>query len=420
MTLLRRSITIMVMLTVVAVVAFSAGFQLNEHGARSMAQGGAFAARAFDGSAIYFNPAGLAFQKGTSFYLGTTLIATAGKYISNGGITTEQDAGTFWPSNAYVTHTFDNGLALGVGFFNPYGLGTTWPMDWAGRRLAVDTQLKTYFINPTVSYRFSDQFALGVGVSYVWSDVSLNYRVPTYSSLAPPTPSGTDGTADLSGKGHAINWNAGLSYKPMPSLYIGVSYRHTTKVDYDDGTVKFANMQALQGFFPGGWGKTSITMPNNIFAGIAYDFTPDLTVEADYQWTGWSSYDTLKVDLQNGPLSPLGVLQKSPSASAKGWKNAWMARVGGEYRLNPLAIRAGFIYDTTPQPMEKVEPMLPDANRVEFTVGVGFNFTPFLGIDFAYQMILFQDRTVTPENHFNGSYDSSANLFGLNLSYSLQ
>lgn len=419
MTMLRRSLAILALLSVVAIVAFGAGFQLNEHGARAMGQGGAFAARAFDGSAIFFNPAGLSFQKGTSFSAGTTLIATAGKYISTGGVTTDQDGGTFFPSNAYITHTFDNGLAVGVGFFSPYGLGTTWPADWAGRRLAVDTQLKTFFINPTVAYRFSDQFALGVGVSYVWSDVSLNYRTQTFSALAPLTPAATDGTADLTGKGHAINWNVGLSYKPAEKLYIGASYRHTTKLDYD-GDVKFTNMQALQGFFPGGWGKTSITMPNDIFAGIAYDLTTDLTVEADYQWTGWSSYDSLKVDIQNGPASPLGILQKSPTASKKEWKNAYMARLGGEYRLNPLAIRAGFIYDTTPQPINKIEPMLPDANRVEFTVGIGFKITSFFSIDLAYQGILFQERNATtPDNGFKGTYDSSANLFGLDLNYAV-
>ena len=46
MTLFRRSIAILVMLSVATIVALGAGFQLNEHGARGMAQGGAFAARA--------------------------------------------------------------------------------------------------------------------------------------------------------------------------------------------------------------------------------------------------------------------------------------------------------------------------------------------------------------------------------------
>ena len=50
------------------------GFQLNEHGTRAMGQAGAFAARAYDPSAVYFNPAGLAFQDRDALYIGTVLI----------------------------------------------------------------------------------------------------------------------------------------------------------------------------------------------------------------------------------------------------------------------------------------------------------------------------------------------------------
>ena len=44
------------------------GFQLNEHGAKAMAMGGAFAGLANDLSAFYFNPAGLAFMNGINVW----------------------------------------------------------------------------------------------------------------------------------------------------------------------------------------------------------------------------------------------------------------------------------------------------------------------------------------------------------------
>ncbi len=237
MTLFRRSVVLVAMLSVVALVSFGGGFQLNEHGARSMAQGGAFAARAADGSAIFFNPAGLSFQKGTSFMAGTTLIATAGEYISTGGVTTEQLAGTFFPSNAYITHTLDNGLAFGIGFFSPYGLGTEWPNPWAGDTLAVQTELKSFYLNPTISYRINEQFAIAVGASYVWSDVSLNYRVATYASLVPLAPG--KGTAELTGKGTAVNWNVGVMYKPTAQLWI----RRILSASNQSGLFRRCNVQ---------------------------------------------------------------------------------------------------------------------------------------------------------------------------------
>ena len=43
--------------------SFGGGFALFEHGARAVALGGAFGATADDPTALYFNPAGIAFQK---------------------------------------------------------------------------------------------------------------------------------------------------------------------------------------------------------------------------------------------------------------------------------------------------------------------------------------------------------------------
>ena len=54
--------------------AMGGGFQLNEHGARAMAQAGAFAARASDPSAMFFNPAGMSFQRGFQVMAGATMI----------------------------------------------------------------------------------------------------------------------------------------------------------------------------------------------------------------------------------------------------------------------------------------------------------------------------------------------------------
>ena len=309
----------------------------------------------------------------------------------------------------------ENGLAFGLGFFTPFGLGTLWPDNWLGQRRAVKTELRTFFINPTLAYRFSDQFSVGAGASYVWSDVTLKYRVG-----ATPAPAPTDGTAELTADGKAVNFDVGLMYRPVPELSIGLSYRHQTKVDYT-GTATITGMGALQPFFPGGEGKTTIKLPSTIFGAVAYTVSPAFTVEADIQYTGWSSYDQLAVNIPTGPNTPLGLglggaaLQKA-SVSVKDWSNAMMIRVGGEYQFNPFAIRAGFIYDQTPQPDKTVEPLLPDASRLEATVGFGFQVTPFFGVDAAYQIILFQDRTVAaPVNTFPGTYQTTSNLFALNL-----
>jgi long-chain fatty acid transport protein len=456
-----KTLLMILVLIVCGASAFAGGYQLNEHGSRAMAMGGAFAAQASDGSAIYFNPAGLAFQSGFKVLLGTTIIMPSATFKPTTSIRgtsttpytieTKMVSQTFTPVNAYITYAFNNGLVVGVGIFNGYGLGSEWPVDWDGRQMAVKADLMTWYINPTVAYKVSDKFSIGAGISYVSGSVKLKQRVTTIANLFStplPTASPVDGTVALDGTGNAINWNVGLMYKPTADLSIGLSYRSLTKIDFS-GTATFSDMAMLAGgnfppvgvlpnFFPGGTGKTTLPFPSNIFAGIAYNITSDFTVEADFQYVGWSAYDQLLLDIPVGPSvtlpaalggSKLGPYQ-GPSTLVKNWDDAYLIRVGGEYRMNKLALRAGFIYDKTPQPDAVVEPMLPDANRMEATVGFGYDISNNVNISATYQFISFSDRNATvsyktalpvvvsPATTISGAYSNSANLFGVNVGLS--
>ncbi|MCK5571672.1 MAG: outer membrane protein transport protein, partial [Bacteroidetes bacterium] len=358
---------------------------------------------------------------------GATLIAPSSSWTSSSGTpTTDMESQVFFPPHAYVSYGDPSGWTFGIGFYAPFGLGTEWPPDWTGRYSAVKADLQSFYINPTVAYKFSEQFSLGVGGSYVFSDVELSQRVPT--STTAPSPS-TDGDLRLKADATAFNFNAGLLFKPSTQWSIGVSYRHSTELKYE-GDATFSNMGALGFFFPGGTGKTEITFPNNIFAGVAYQATDKLIIEADFQYIMWSTYDTLKIVMPVGPSTPpppLGTGQplQGPQALPKDWDDAWMIRIGGEYQLETVALRAGFIYDKTPQPEKSVEPLLPDANRIEFTIGVGFQISENVVVDAAYQLILSEDRTAPPSTSpslailTGGTYKSTAHLFGLSLGFNM-
>jgi long-chain fatty acid transport protein len=426
-----RRIAVFVCLASLAVTqALSSGFQLNEHGARAMGMGGAFSAKANDLSALYFNPAGLAYQKGFGVYLGGTAIMPKSTYTNPAGTSTDMVSQTFLLPNAYLGYELGNGLAIGLGVFAPFGLGTEWPAGWEGRRLALKTDVQAIVINPTVAYRINECFMVGAGFSWMTSKVEMSRNVATYSVIAvPPTPAPTDGLFAMEGTGNTFSFNAGAIYKPMPALSIGLSYRHTASVDFE-GDATFTNMQALQPYFPGGAGTATIKFPNQIFAGISYDVNENLTLEFDYQWVGWSTYDSLIVNLPTGPVAPFPPQLGGPRSlqttqkAEKAWTNSYVLRLGGEYRMNEWSFRAGFIYDATPQPNKFVEPILPDANRYEGTIGLGYKFAGNWSVDVAYQYISFAERTVTGPttgdlNAFPGTYKNSANLFALSLGYSL-
>ena len=430
---IRFSATLLLFVTA-ASIAFAGGYQINELDARATGMAGAFVARAYDPSAIFFNAAGLGFQTGINATIGTTLIFPSTTYTGPGTLALETKTAkqTFFPSNIYGAYAINSQWVVGLGVYNPYGLGTQWPTEWPGQRHLVKADLQTYYINPTVAYKVSDELAFGAGVSVVWGNAKISQRVQAITLLGAPTSGATDGTVTLDGNGNGVSVNVGAIYKPMPKLSLGAAFRSLTNLKLK-GTATFTNMQLLQkdphNYFPGGDGDVTLPMPANIVVCAAYDVDPKLTVEADLQYTLWSAYKNLAITIADGPVvSTLPPpyfghsLQTSPPVQSKNWNDGIMLRLGGEYKLDDkVMLRLGYIRDMTPQPLSKIEPMLPDANRNDITVGGSYQLNERLSFDAAYMMVLFEDRSPklidTPLDLQGGTYKSSANLVSLNVNY---
>ncbi|MCX6133652.1 MAG: porin [Ignavibacteriales bacterium] len=382
--------------------AFSGGFQLNEHGARAMGQGGAFAARASDLSAIYFNPAGLAYQKGTQVYVGVTLIMPKTSFFGPDQLNTNQEtqmvSQVFNPINVYASYQITDDLVAAVGVNNPYGLGTEWPANWSGRFISTKVNLETFFFSPTLAYKLSDKFSIGVGMNYATGKVTLK-RV-----LSDPFDPHANANVEATGTG--IGWNVGAMYKASKDLSVGVSYRSEVKIDAT-GTAAFDPMRSV---YPAGDVSSSLALPATGFLGIAYSPTKDLTLEADYQYVGWSSYKELALTFKK---------DNSVSVSPKNYEDTYILRVGGEYTMGEWQVRAGYMYDHSPAPTKYVEPLLPDATKNDFSVGLGYNLTKNITVDLAYMYIKFDQRkAVGTEINFDGTYNSTAHLFAVNFGYS--
>jgi long-chain fatty acid transport protein len=159
-------------------------------------------------------------------------------------------------------------------------------------------------------------------------------------------------------------------------------------------------------------------MPALASIGIANTSIPNLTLEFDLQWTGWSSVDTLILDFEN-PAVP-------DFTAPKNWNDVIALRFGGEYRLNDaMALRLGYVYDPTPVPGETLDTLVPDADRHDFSIGFGAKFEK-LTVDVAYMAIVFKDRKVDNiqntdipglQYRLHGTFETLAHLFGLSVSY---
>lgn len=385
---------------------FGGGFQLNEHGARSMAQAGAFAARAYDASAVYFNPAGLAFQKQNSVYLGSTFISPEIDFYGPSNLGSNKKTSMknqiFTPINAYVQYGITEDLHFGFGVYNPFGLGTEWDPMWDGRRISIKADLQTFYFSPTVAYKVNDQISIGVGVNIITGGVELRQEVASVPVGATPP------IIDLELSGNNFGFNVGLLYKFSETVSFGASYRSGSKIE-GTGTATFTpNYAALQ--LPNGEINGNLELPATAYAGVSMSPMENLEVEVDFQYVGWASYKELKVNFK---------ADQSSTVLPKNYENTYIIRVGGEYSMDALKIRGGYLFDHSPVPQKYVDPVLPDADRDGWNVGFGYQLSENITIDAAYLFLKVRQNTVTnTETVFDGTYNSIANLFALNIGYS--
>jgi long-chain fatty acid transport protein len=155
-----------------------------------------------------------------------------------------------------------------------------------------------------------------------------------------------------------------------------------------------------------------MTLPQQVFAGIAYKPTDKLVLEMGMRWEDWSSFDQLKIDISG----------QSPAVYPRDWHGTFAFNVGGKYRINNMAaITAGYLYGKNPIPDSNFEPAIPDSDVHLFCLGAEAQFGNFgIALAYAYQL---QEEREKSTNHYgaiaNGKYDTHIHILGLSLNYRL-
>ena len=137
-------------------------------------------------------------------------------------------------------------------------------------------------------------------------------------------------------------------------------------------------------------------------------------IEFDVVHTGWSRFKQLKVNFVTTPAAGF--------TRPQNWENSNSYRLGANRTINPTwDVRFGLLYDRTPQPIENVSPLLPDADREGASFGIGWHHGPWV-FDATEFALHFKKRSTNgglsaPDTNFNGTYRTDANLISLNLGY---
>ena len=141
-----------------------------------------------------------------------------------------------------------------------------------------------------------ENLSLAAGYDIMWSKVDLKRKVPVVvRGKAFP-----DGETEVTGEGSGSGYNLGLHYEPVSGVKLGVAYRSQIKVNHSGGFT--TSLPVPLGAGPTSPGEATIVYPPSLTMGIAYSRFKPFTFEFDTTWTGWSSYDKLKVNLDTPVL----------------------------------------------------------------------------------------------------------------------
>ncbi len=401
---------------------WASGFQINEHGSKAMGMGGAFVALANDPSAIYFNPSGITQLYGTQLLFGSTLILPSSTFRGPSPSIAEYELESqiFTPIHLYATHQINDKLFLGFGVGNNYGLGTKWEDNWVGRFMAVETEIRTFFFNLVASYKIIPELSIGFGYVFTYGDVLIGRKLNL-------SPFNAEPYLELEGTGTGSGFTAGIIAHPTKSISVGLSFRSQVTIEFE-GDATPSNVPSLfDGQLPNGDITAPLTTPENITFGIAIKPLKNFTLTADYQYVGWDSYEKLEVEFQDFIDSDTG--EKLVNSSERNYDNGFIARLGAEYQYTTdLDFYAGFLYDSNPVSDERLDPTLPDSDRLGFSAGVGYKLSANLTAEAGYLFLRFEEREITNslENYsgiensitpMNGVYNSVAHLISLSLLY---
>jgi long-chain fatty acid transport protein len=319
------------------------------------------------------------------------------------------------------------------------GIKTRYPNEAPFSTAVTSASLPLFDIKPTIAYKLNDQLSVGVGADiYTFAgflgsgQLEIKNNWPGGGGIPAGTP------VELNGKDTAAGFNVSLLYTPYrndegkPLVNIGLVYRSQATLHL--------NGEFLVNGAVASNSSATLVLPQVLTGAFAVwplrDQRREWKLEMDVDYAGWKSNRNLDVRLSNGGLLPF----------PQNWRSSYVIMLGTEYKwLKPnslpewnIAARAGYWRSQTGIPDQTFNPAVPDSDNHAVSVGLGLlcqNNGKFLGLfecggqgmgkfrtkaiglDLAYQAVLYETRTISGNINptVNGTYRTTLHVGAVNL-----
>ena len=393
-----------------ATSAHAGGYRVSLQGQKALGMGHTGVAMSDSSEVVFFNPAGMSYlESDMEITAGITLIDSEIKYqnsATNSSAKTDSPLGT--PISVYLTKKHNDQVSWGIGLYTPYGNSVEWPTDWVGSHLVNEIELKSIYIQPTISYQFNDKFSMGFGPTYVSGQVEFNRNLS--SSLTNADGDRSNVTIKATGV-DSWGYNLGFQAKPNDQLTVGLSYRSKVDLEARNESADFSNIPtSMQALYTDTTFDADLVLPAELTLGMSYQINPQTTLAFDINRAYWSDYNSLDIIFDNAA----GV-----SYNPRNYKDANIYRLGVQHQLDDeMTLRAGIYLDETPVPKNYVTPETARNDALGYTAGLTYQVSDNLELDASLLIVTHNefDGSYEPQS-FGGSWQPSATSIGVGFNY---
>ncbi|HMI86025.1 MAG TPA: outer membrane protein transport protein [Polyangiaceae bacterium] len=380
-------------------------------------------------TALYFNPAGIAFSEGTHIFVDGTLALRSASWEhprspndppdpmgAEGQSTGKATLFNVFGGPMLGATTKLGNLAFGASLSVPFGGRASWDkneafprsggdpstqfplaVDGIQRWHGIDGALTFIYLTAGAAYRIGP-LAIGATGNLVLSSIK-SLQAKGFAGTGRPEPN-NEGRAEIDVSGTHGSFGLGAMLEALPNrLWVGASYQAQPGLGPQVLSGTLTNVYlGSNAPFPV---KFNQALPDIVRLGARFRPSETLELRAFGDFTRWSVLKTQCVVLANKDY-PCAVNPNGSDASGSGavlqnlrrrWNDTFGIRGGVSHWLKPtVELFAGLGYETAAVPDETLDPSIGDANNLSAALGARFGIIPAVFVAGSYTHIQFLNR----------------------------
>lgn len=347
------------------------GYSLKGFGVQGMGNGGAFTARAEDGSALFYNPAGLTRLRYDELFIGASANSARSYFSSTNEATWggEVTADAF-PSAIYNKRGDTFSWGLGVANTHQYNLewdDPTFPARFLGR----GNTFQAHQLLLGGGFKLGERWSVGFSLRYAQADWEWQRALPQpFDDPAEPRFYEVEEAYEVDGNG----FGGSFAVQYYMGRRFSAGFQYTSAIDLDmDGSRNYQLLTRtddvrVQNLFAAGFTNnnpisTNFELPANYKLGASFRTTVRTRLEMDLSYEDWSTIESWAFENTDGSVTEFD----------KDWRGVYGFHIAGDFQqkralLWRLAI--GTVGGVVPG--DTLDASFPESDRFSYNFGVSY------------------------------------------------